>query len=215
MSRKGLLCVAVLGILLGSYPTAYPVTFGAPVIDRDEVDYAYQITFIDTGDLCPEEGWLTTWKLWAKGTGVLDLQIFRPVPTGYMLVGENNVTVSTLGYNEFSFSGPNRIAVEMGDMLGFRYDYDSTIPKVIAYTAPQPGGGGPFHWTGPWPDGGANDVPIGGIIPYNFMNFDPASITGRVCSLAADVEAVPEPTALLLLAPGVAGLAAVRRRFKK
>lgn len=172
--------------------------FGAPVIDRPAVDLAHQITFISRNLASPAAGEISQWRLWAGGTGDVTLQMWRPIANGWQLVGANTVTVANLGFNTFNIAA-GRIAVQAGDVIGFRYNQTSQGTRVIKYT----NGAGQFVWTN-WPDNGT-DVPVGGQILNSQLT---GSTEGRLYSVAATV--VPEPATLVGL--GVLALAAVRRR---
>ena len=170
---------------------------GHEAIDRATQDAARQITIIDTLNASPFSGQLTTWSLWAKQTGPVKLQVFRSVIGGYELVGENPVTVADLGANSFDIALASQITVQVGDLLGFRYN-ETYNQGIIAVDLT---GSEMFctHWPEP-----ADDVAVGGVIPLGHMQ----SIGGRTYSLSADI--VPEPATMGLLALG--GLAMIRRR---
>ena len=205
--RPGLLALMVLtGALVWAVvsPNAIAAIFGPPVVDRQNVDFAYQITYIDPGSASPIAGRITNWFLWAKGTGDLKLQAFRGVPGGYQLIGENAFTITGTGYTSIPVPSAQQIDVQAGDILGFRYAYDVYAPRIVAYDYQDPH---TWTWTDSWPNA-ALDVPIGGIIPTaEFITIGES----RTYSLAAEV--LPEPATLSVLALG--GLAMLRRRGRK
>lgn len=185
-------------VACGSFAT----TFGAPVIGRGNVDFAHEITFIGTTHAAPTDGFITSWSLYAGQIDSVVLQMWRPVDGGYLLVGENTVTATTLGVNTFNIAPADRIAVQAGDVLGFRYRQTWQGRRVIEMSW----GGGAYAWT-TWPSQ-AGEVGVGGLLANG-------SLTGfgehREYSLAANVEPVPEPLTLLTLA---GALLALRSRRK-
>lgn len=175
-------------------------TFGNDPIDRAMVDQAHQITFLDPGILAPNAGFIGEWRLYAGDVGDVSLQIFRPVVGGYEKLGENNVTVSSVGLNTIAVAPSERIAVQAGDILGFRYNQTTFGNRVIELDM---GVGGTYQWT-VWPDAG--DVGIGGVLGTSSLT---GAWEGRRYSLNATIVPVPEPFTGLVLA---AGLALLRRR---
>lgn len=175
-------------------------TFGNAAIDRAMVDQAHQITFLDAGIVAPNAGFIGEWNLYAGDVGDVSLQIFRPVSGGYQKIGENNVTITSVGLNAIPIVGSQRIPVQAGDILGFRYNQTFFGNRVIDLDM---GVGGTYQWT-VWPDAG--DVGIGGVLPTSALT---GSWEGRRYSLNATIVPVPEPISGLVLA---AGLALLRRR---
>lgn len=191
-------------LLLGTLPLdAQVIMVGPAVIDRDNVDLANQLTYLDPATPIPMPGVVTSWSLWAKGAGDLSLQVFRPVSEGYQLVGQNPVEVLGLGLNTFDIAPAERISVSVGDVIGFRDNSSAAGTKVIAFSSTA----GTENWTS-WPDGGAYNVGIGGIIPLAAFN------TGetRTYSLEATVTAVPEPNSAVLIGLLMLGGAFAARR---
>lgn len=171
-------------------------TFGAVPIDRPIADAATFITFI-SGHAAPVAGTVSSWELYAKGTGQLFLQMWRPTTGGFTLVGQHDVTVGSVGLFTFN-PGASGIQVQAGDVLGFRYNAATGI--VAASFEPST-----WRWTGwPWPGG---EVPVGG-----FMNTGSLTSPGpqREYSLQATVTPVPEPATMAVL--GLGALLAARRR---
>ncbi|MFN8219539.1 MAG: PEP-CTERM sorting domain-containing protein [Fimbriimonadales bacterium] len=173
-------------------------TFGGSIIDRPNVDFAHQITFIDTGHLAPTNGKIVQWHLFAKGTGDVTFQIWRPVNPGYQLIGANTVSIGSLGAQTIDVAEPDQISVQAGDLLGFRYNQTIYGARVIAFDF----NAGDYVWTN-WPDQ-STDVPIGGVL----QNLVGAG-EHRGYSFAATV-AVPEPGTIAAL--GLGALLLIRRR---
>lgn len=193
-----------LAILVGALLAAgsFATTFGAPVISRGNVDFAHEITFIGTAHAAPISGYITSWSLYAGEIDSVALQMWRPVAGGYTLVGENTVTATTLGANTFNIASANRIAVQAGDVLGFRYRQTTFARRVIEMTF----GGGAYAWTN-WPSP-VGEVPIGGFLANGSLV---GQWENREYSLAANVEPVPEPLTLVTLAGALLALRARRR----
>ena len=188
-------CLALAG------HSALSQTFGAPVIDRPLNDLAFQITFI--GDhAAPAAGEITEWQVWAGAAGELKLQIWRPITGGYMLIGSNIVNINSFGLNILPIA-TGRIVVEVGDVIGFRYNQTTMGPRIIDYT---PNDNGGYRWTN-WPDPNT-DVANGGII-QNVQLLGAAE--EREYSVAATV-GVPEPATIGILAMGTLALLLRRRK---
>lgn len=176
--------------------------FGSSPINRGGLDLAFQITFIDTANLCPADGLITNWTLFAGGTGDVTLQIWRPLGGGtYQLIGANAVSVGSLGLNSFDIATGSQIAVQTGDLLGFRYNQTSLAQRVISMS--QFSGGG-VQWTN-WPHNNT-DVPIGGTLS-NLVGANEQ----RTYSFQATVNPVPEPSSLAAV---VLGALLLRRRSR-
>lgn len=174
--------------------------FGPAVIDRNLVDFAHQITFISGVHASPAAGEISQWRLWASGTGTVTLQMWRPVSSGFQLVGANTVNVENLGLNTIDIS-TGRIAVEAGDVIGFRYNQDFYGQRVIDFSQ---NAGGAYRWN-VWPDA-STDVPVGGVLDHSMLV---GMGEGREYSLAATV-VVPEPASVTALSLGL--LILLRRR---
>lgn len=183
--------------------SAQAVVVGQDVIARPETDGAYQIDFVDVGHSVPSAGVLTSWSLYANNPGDVTLRVYRPLGgDSYSVVGENAVTATATGVNGFNIAAASQIAVQAGDLLGFHYDGTDLTRKVIAFTY---GGGinGGERWSN-WPI-----APVGVGATLSMAN---GANENRGYSLAANVEAVPEPASMAAL--GLGALAAIRRRRK-
>lgn len=182
--------------LLALTAIGWSQTFGANPIDRPAADGATHITFI-SGHAAPAAGTVTSWQLFAKGTGGLALQMWRPTAGGFTLIGEHDVTVASVGLFTFN-PGASGIQVEAGDVLGFRYN--ATTGIVASSFEPSS-----WRWTNwPWPGG---VVAVGGFMAAsNLVSPGPQ----REYSLQATVTPVPEPATMTAL--GLGALALVRRR---
>jgi len=187
-------CMKAITTVVGSFLVAGAMAqdFGAAVIDRPMNDLAHQITFISGVHASPIGGEISQWRLWAGTTGFLTLQMWRPVTTGFELVGANTVNVDHLGYNEINID-TGRIQVQGGDVIGFRYNDTTFGTRIIDFTS---GAGGAYRWTN-WPSN-STDVGVGGIL----LHSDLVGLgEGREYSLAATV--VPEPFSSLVVGMGI------------
>lgn len=174
--------------------------FGPPVIDRPMVDFAHEITFISGVHASPAAGEISQWRLWASGTGTVTLQMWRPISSGFQLVGANTLDIQSLGLNTLDISS-GRIVVQAGDVIGFRYNQTTYGQRIIDFGQ---NSGGSYRWTN-WPDASTN-VPVGGVLTHSqLVGLGEA----REYSLAATV-VVPEPATGLMLIAGTALL--LRRR---
>lgn len=180
---------------------------GAPVIPREYMDGATEITFIDLSDPLPIGGVIDAWRVWSDYPVLGRMQVFRASTFGYTLVGENDISLLT-GFNEVAVTGPSRIPVRAGDFIGFRYDEYQFIP-IDANTSST------TTWTN-WPNP-ETDVPVGDTIAYDSF-FCCGSNERRAYSFAANVTAVPLPStfSLSLISLGVlAGVGSRRLRLEK
>lgn len=201
--------IVMLVVLAAAFPAGADVTtWGSPVIQRGWVDLAYQITFINAVTAAPTSGKLDTWYLYAGASGPVDLQVFRPVTGGFQLVGQNAADVQTVGYQALPVAFADQIAVQAGDLLGFRYNQTYYGQRPIVYDMDS----GPYSWTY-WPDPAGN-IPVGGVLTTGAL-----VASGRTYSLSArinsDPAAVPEASALLLAAPALGLLGTLRRRVRQ
>ncbi len=133
---RGIIEMKFLGLTLGLALAsgALAQNFGPAVVDRSTVDLAHQITFISGVHASPTSGEISEWRLWAGGTGDVALQMWRPVTGGFELVGQNFVTVTTLGLNTIAINS-GRIQVQAGDVIGFRYNQTTLATRVIDFDA--------------------------------------------------------------------------------
>lgn len=200
---KAFATMAVLAVCAWA-PIAQGAVFGSPALPRSQVDQAFQITFIDFANPAPIAGSLSSWEVYAGATGDVKLQIWRPISGGYALVGQNPVTATTTGVVDFDIPLADQISVLPGDLLGFRYGDTQRNNRVITFEHLTGG----VQYTTDWPNG-AEDVPVGGVLPASAFGNDPGEPTGRTYSLSATIT-VPEPTSLALLLPTSAFL--LRRR---
>ena len=159
--------------------------WGNPVVPRGDSDGAWNVTGFDLGQPASAAGRITEWELWAAGTGPLELEVFQPTAAGYELIGDNNVTINTPGYNAIPIDPGSQITFAAGDLLAFRFN----DPRAtIAFDW----GGPAFDFTWPWPDGGANDISVGQTIPYVDTFAYYYGPQDRTYSLAATIAAVPD-----------------------
>ena len=202
------------------------------LISRTTRDGASGINFIDLSRTISGNGWVTSFSVYAEsytGSGwgyntdprSLALIIFRTDGSNYDVVGTSPLeTVQTNQWNSIvTFALPGSgIQVQKGDYLGWYYPYQgsgafnstdySNAGGVIAFNW----GGDNVHWINNW--GPAQPEATGSIAASAFSGYD----GGRTYSInvsGTTVAPVPVPPAFLLLGPGLAGLAAIRRRFGK
>lgn len=210
MKKQYLLAIALAALVgvVGFQSPAAAVVVGPDVVDRIGVDSAYQTTLLNPTIPSPISGHLTTWYLWAKAPGDVKLQVFRPVANGYLLVGENPVSVTDLGYNAIAIGTASQIEVLPGDVFGFRYGYSEPSPRPITFSWD----GGGQVWTAV-PPVGDTDVAVGEVLTFSMLA---GWYDGRSYSLAAEIvpaaAVVPEPSALAALAVGMVGILGRRRR---
>lgn len=168
--------------------------FGAAPIARPASDGATFVTFI-SGHAAPATGTVTQWQFYANNPGFVSLQMWRPGGGGYTLLGRHDLNVTRTGLNVFT-PGTSGIAVQAGDVLGFRYDAHAGGIIASSFEVSN------WRWT-PWP-ATWTDVPVGGFLADSSL---PSIGPQREYSLMATVTPVPEPASLISIGLGAALLA--------
>jgi len=209
--------VVALGIIVAQCAFADAiVTVGPSVTQRTQKDSKI-VTIIDPVRTAQVSGKVASWDLWAMRAGDIKLQIFQPVTDGYKLIGENIVTIPSLGANTVTgcqFNIPiaeaQRLPFEPNYLLGFRYILD--VPNnrplgLIGSKDNEVDGSHKFTWPLP-----TRDVPVGDVLLDSEFGFDPLV---RTYSLAANVlpntTTLPEPTSMVALVIGLLGIIKKRK----
>ena len=78
-------------------------------------------------------GKLVSWRLFAKNTGDILLQVYRPVKDGYKLIGQNHIIIKskgdiTVGDVTVLIKEDEQISVQKGDFLGYT---GGGIPEIV------------------------------------------------------------------------------------
>lgn len=159
---------AVAGSMMLGVPDASAVTVGSSIVDRTYVDYAYSITFIDAGYAMPFAGEVTGWSLFAEDTGPVNMQVYRPVSNGYLLVGQNSLNVLSTGSQTFQIAESDRIDVLAGDLIAFHYGPTGYTSQVISFDM---GAGGQTIWTY-WPEPSTDSLLVGQVLTLTVSGFN-------------------------------------------
>jgi len=202
---KKLLVLATF-LLFSVVSTVNAYTIGNDVTARPAIDTATNFTMIDTNLMFTEDGFIDSWSFWAapsdQSVGTIYLQTFKFLGGyQYKLTGQNVITGASLGLNNFSFLPENQIAATAGEYIGWTTS-EGTIPftYINGIVANYPG-------SVVYDSDAVTSV---GQFFNTCMN-DPNGLD-RIYSISADVAPVPEPSTLLLLGSGLAGLAFWRKR---
>ncbi len=192
-----------VALVLALSTASFAGIVGNAVVDRPLADGAWKINFIDLDLVFPEAGRIDSWSIYGEASGDLGLQVYRhDTGNDYLLVGENLVSTDGTGLQAFTIAPSDRILVEAGDIIGWRFEGSSLVigQGVIDYTN---SGSAIRHTIYP------NSNPtVGGSLTF-------AQSGNRTYSIAADYSSVPEPASVTLLACGLGLLAwRVRRRRK-
>ena len=204
MARIYYLTGLVVAILLTLSLNASAALISGGVSDADikartQLDGAYGINFIDLVNPITGDGWLTSWSIYAGGTGEVKLIIFRANGPNYDVVGTSPFeTISAAGKYTFTDLGSSGMAVKAGDYLGWYYPVTNSA-GVISFDY----GADNVAWVEPWGSQPEAATPW----MYNFVQ-------GRTYSINVSGSTVPLPPSVLLLGSGLMGLGLLRFRRK-
>ena len=69
------------------------------------------------------DGMVAVWELYSIKIGTIFTTVWRPINGGetYRLIGKDEITFASTGYHKISISLEDRIAVQVGDVLGMHY----------------------------------------------------------------------------------------------
>lgn len=196
MKKLMFFVLLVGGIVLVMVGAASAHSIGNDIIDRNKVDTYQNFTMIDLGLQFDGSGRIDSWSLFAENTGDVYLQTFRFDGSDYSIVGENYVNVDTSGVNTFDIQSGDEIEYQSGDYIGWTF----TNVAVFGYD----GEGDLAKYTGD----GAGVTGVDSLASF-------VGETYRTYSVAADAVPTPEPSTLLLLGGGLAGLGLYTRKRKK
>ncbi|ETO19898.1 hypothetical protein RFI_17328 [Reticulomyxa filosa] len=114
---------------------------GNTVRERSTIDGNGDSIHLDISSKFSTHGAVSGWKIFAAQTGMLVLQVWRPNTSKqvYTLIGQNEVTVSSIGMHYFDIDAQERITFQSGDILGWwhtsngvlNYDADTNLTHTV------------------------------------------------------------------------------------
>ena len=193
------------------------------LVARTWRDGAYEITFIDLTHRISADGWLTKWSFYAQYYSApgfpptldprkVQLKIFRDpgaLSTVYQFVGQSPMVNVDQGWDKvYSFDLAN-IPVKKDDIIGWYYPTLSPeTPGGVIAAAQFTGTDTRWVYNNAYSLGNIESEVSKVVFPFN-GEWRTYSIRVE----GTDVAPVPLPTSLLLLAPGLAALAMIRRKL--
>ena len=188
--------IAVFTLII--FNQAQAAIIGNDIENRDHVDNASNIHFIDRTLSFTFDGVIESWDIYSgRNNSEFALQVFRNTGTinEYELIGENYFsTAGGLGALNFSIIEAEQIHVKAGDVIGWWYGNGA---GVIDFDGSGAGGS--------WASYPTTALNIGESLTFNNNN--------RTYSISANV--VPEPSIIALMGLGILGLGLSRRKMKK
>lgn len=192
---------------------ASAATIGNVIVDRQELDGATNIAFIDPTLVFPTAGIITSWDVWltANDADQFALQIYRATtdPDSYQLVYNTLFTVhgDSTDSNWNLPPGASDFVAQPGDIVGWWFGAGG---GVIPYTYNV---SDDVEWTY-WASTAITNPNLGDIYSFDTDQWANSS-QNREYSIAVNYSPVPEPATLLLFGAGLVGLACARRKLKR
>jgi hypothetical protein len=196
-------CFLIMGGSVG-LSQANIVMGGADLKYRNNIDGAYGIDFIDLAHRIKTDGSITSWSIYAGSNTEqkqVELEIYRENGSNYDLVGKSPLVYGSQAGGIINYTLSTPISVKENDIIGWYYPASNGGGAVISFDYTD----GSVRWTEPW----GSYPEVTGSVSRDYFNY----AGNRVYSIQVEGTPVPLPSALLLFAPGLIGLAGLKRKY--
>ena len=200
--KKHLVFISFALLSLGIVQNSAATVLGNAVINRQHIDGASDINFIDPTLAFTSNGYITSWDIYAGSSdSEFALQVFRStgVTNEYTLVGENHfANAGDVGLRHFSIAAANQIQFLTGDIMGWWFGGGAGVIDFDYVSDP-------VQWQSEVFNNPSGHINVGDTVTFGFSG------GGREYSISANYT-IPEPTTIVLLALGLVGIGLRKRQ---